>query len=57
MLELLAYTALFWVVMPALIWYIGKFIVRYTVEAPSPRDLRNIQTETRVNSLRPATAK
>ena len=57
MLQLLAYTALFWIIMPILILYVGKFILRYSGETPSSRALGSKQTNTRIEGLSPTAGK
>ena len=57
MLQLLAYVVLFWVIMPVLFIYVGKFIVRYTVDAPALRVVRTTRMETRDNGLRPTSGR
>lgn len=57
MLQLLAYTALFWIIMPLLILYVGKFILRYSGETPDSRALGSKQVNARVEGLRPTAVK
>lgn len=57
MLQLLAYTAFFWIIIPVLFLYIGKFALRYSGETPSSRNLGSKQTDTRLGGLRPAAGK
>ncbi len=57
MLQLLAYTAFFLIIIPVLFLYIGKFALRYSGEIPSSRNLGSKRTDTRLEGLRPTTGK